>query len=144
MPVTVMVRVVHGGLRCVNSAEASTLEELVGQEVEARIFKAVNPQFRRKYFALLKTAFDMADFLIDGEPGNFEQFRHAVTTGAGWCDFIQYSDFRGDKIIAVPRSIQWAKMDDAEFQGLFRDSLTYICQTWVLDEQQLDRIVQFM
>ena len=140
MPVNVMVQVVPGGLRCANSAEASLLDHLVGQEVEARIYKAVNPQFRRKYFALLKTAFDMADFQVNGEPGNFEQFRHTVTTGAGWCDFIQH----GDKVIAVPRSIKWAKMDDAEFENLFRDSLTFICQTWVLDEQQLDQIVQFM
>ena len=140
MPVTVLVKVVPGGLRCVNSAEASLLEHLTGQEVEARIYKAVNPAFRRKYFALLKTAYDMADFQVDGEPGNFEQFRHTVTTGAGWCYFIQYKD----KIVAVPKSIQWAKMEDAEFEGLFRDSLTFICKTWVLDEQQLDRIVQFM
>jgi len=140
MPVNVMVRVVPGGLRCVNSAEASTLEELTGQEVEARLYKAVNPQFRRKYFALLKTAYDMADFQIDGQPGNFEQFRHTVTTGAGWCTFHPYED----RIIAVPKSIKWAKMDDAEFQILFRDSLTYICQTWVLDQEQLEQIVQFM
>ena len=141
MPVNVLVRVVPGGLMCVNSAESSLLEHLTGGEVEARLYKPVNPRFRRKYFAMLKTAFDMADFrMSDGTPGNIEQFRHYVTAGAGWCDFHKY----GDKLVAVPRSIKWAKMDDAEFELLYRDSLTFICQEYVLDQQQLERIVQFM
>ena len=135
MPVNVLVRVVPGGLRCANSAEASLLDHLVGQEVEARIYKAVNPAFRRKYFALLKTAFDMADF-----EGNIEQFRHYVTVGSGYCDFHQY----GDKIVAVPKSIAFASMDDAEFEKLFSDSLDFICSTYVIDQEQIERIVQFM
>ena len=140
MHINVLVKVVPGGLRCVNSAEASLLENMTGQEVEARLYKPVNPKFRRKYFALLKTAYDMADFRIDGEPGNKEQFRHHVTVGAGYCDFFKY----GDKLVAVPRSIAWAKMEDAEFENLYRDSLTFICKTYVLDENQLNQIVQFM
>jgi len=135
MAINVQVRVVPGGLMCLNAAEASLLENMTGQEVEARIYKTVNPKFRRKYFALLKTAFDMADF-----DGNFEQFRHHVIAGAGYCDFHKY----GDSMVAVPRSISWARMEDAEFENLYRDSLTYICQTFVLDRDQLDRIVQFM
>lgn len=141
MPINVLVKVVPGGLRCVNSVEASLLENLTGQEVEARIYKPVNPKFRRKYFAMLKTAFDMADFqMADGTPGNIEQFRHHVTAGSGYCDFHQYKD----KIVAVPKSIQWAKMDDAEFENLYRDSLTFVCSAYVLDRQQLERMVQFM
>jgi hypothetical protein len=134
------MRVVPGGLMCLNGAEASLLENMTGQEVEARIYKPVNPKFRRKYFALLKTAFDMADFRINDQPGNIEQFRHHVTVGAGYCDFFKY----GDKLVAVPRSIKWARMDDAEFGNLYQDSLSFICATYVLDENQLNQIVQFM
>jgi hypothetical protein len=141
VPINVLVRVVPGGLRCVNDAEASLLENMTGQEVEARIYKPVNPKFRRKFFAMLKTAYDMADFrLADGTPGNIEQFRGHVTAGAGYCDWHKH----GDKIIAVPRSIQWAKMEDAEFENLYRDALTFICATYVVDRDQLDRMVQFM
>ena len=133
--IKVLVRVVPGGLMCVNQAEASLLENMTGQEVEARIYKPVNPKFRRKFFALLKTAYDMARF-----EGNFEQFRHYVIVGSGHCDFHKY----GDKLIAVPKSIAWAKMEDAEFGNLYQDALTFICQTFVLDEAQLNQIVQFM
>ena len=140
MPITVLVRVAPGGLVCVNAAEASLLEGMVGQEVEARLYKAVNPKFRRKFFALLKVAFDMADFQVNGEPGNMEQFRGYVTVGAGYCEYYKH----GDGFIAVPKSIAWAKMDDLVFANLYRDAMQFICGKWVLDEDQINQIVGFM
>ena len=140
MAINVLVRVVPGGLMCVNAAEASLLEGMTGQEVEARLYKSVNPKFRRKFFALLKVAFDMADFQVNDQPGNMEQFRRYVTVGSGYCDYYKH----GDGFIAVPKSIAWAKMEDAEFANLYNDALQFICGKWVLDEDQINQIVGFM
>ena len=47
-------------------------------------------------------------------------------------------------VVAVPKSISFASMDDDEFERLYSDVLTFICQTWVLDESQINQIVEFM
>jgi len=95
-----------------------------------------NIRFHRKFFALLSVARDMADTEY-----NAEQFRAYVTAGAGYCEFI--TDKEGG-VVAVPKSISFASMDDDEFERLYSDVLTFICQTWVLDESQINQIVEFM
>ncbi len=142
MAIEVICKVLPGGLRVVNSAEATKLEHLLGKEVSARIYIPRNLKFHRKFFAMLNTAFDMSDFRINDQPGNKEQYRTHVTVGAGWCDFHKY----GDKFVAVPRSIEFAKMDEAEFERLYHDCLSFICANYVVEEtpETLDQMMQFM
>ena len=135
MAVDVVVRVVPGGLMGVNAPEASKLENLKGKEVSARISIPRNLAFHRKFFALLDVARDLADTDF-----NEEQFRAVCITGAGWCDYIEHDG----KMIAIPRSISFAKMDDAEFENLYKDVLDFICSNWVIDYNQIDQIVGFM
>jgi len=136
MPTDVICRVAPGGLMAVNAGEAEKLAELVGREVMAKISQPRNIAFHRKFFALLAAARMMADTEY-----NAEQFRAYVTAGAGYCDFI--TDDEGGTV-AIPKSISFGSMDETEFERLYQDTLTFICKTWVLDEQQLDEIVRFM
>ena len=137
MAIEVVCKVMPGGLRVVNSAEATKLEHLIGKEVSARIHIPRNLKFTRKFFAMLKSALDMSDVQM-----NDEQWRAWVIAGAGWCDFLKY----GDKLVAVPKSISFASMDDAEFERLYQDCLTFICAKYVKDEtpETLDQMMQFM
>jgi hypothetical protein len=135
MSTTVYMRIVPGGAMCVNHAEASKLDDLVGQEVKAVITKPRNIRFHKLYFALLKTAHDMARTEM-----NFEQFRAYCQAGSGHCDWVEHRD----GLVAVPRSISWGKMDETEFKRLYNDVLGFICETWVLDQEQLNRIVEFI
>ena len=135
MATDIFCRVVPGGLMALNQAEASKLEDLVGQEVRAMITRPRNLKFHKKYFAMLKTGHDMAntDF-------NMEQFRVYCQAGSGHCEFIEGQD----GIIAVPKSISFFSMDDLEFERLYNDVLGFICSQWGLDEDRINAIVAFM
>lgn len=136
MAVKIVCKVVPGGLMCANNTEADKLEDLKGQEVMATITRPRNLPFHRKFFALLGVARDMAR-----TEANPEQFRHMVLAGAGWCDFVQT---KSGKLVAVPKSISFAAMDDVEFQKLYSDCMDFICKEWVMDSDQIDQIVGFM
>jgi len=136
MTTDVIVQVVPGGLRAVNGIESEKLDSLRGREVMAKLAQPRNIRFHRKFFALLGVARDMAntDF-------NEEQFRAFCIAGAGHCDFIPGHD---GKLVAIPKSISFANMDETEFNRVYQNVLTFIVQYWKLNEQQLTRIVDFM
>lgn len=136
MAIEVIVKVFPGGMRVVNIAEASKLDHLMGQEVTARIYKPRNIKFHRLFFALLKTTLDMADVEM-----NLEQWRHIILTGSGHCDYFKYND----KTIAVPRSISFAAMDEAEFSVLYDNCLNFICANYIHDTpEDINIILRFM
>lgn len=135
MATDVLVQVFPGGLRAVNAIEAEKLDPLLGREIMASLKQPRNIRFHRKYFALLGTARAMVD-----EDWTLEQFRALCIAGAGYCDFVQGSD----GVVAVPRSMSFAAMDETEFDRLYQDTLTFICKRWVLDQTQLAQMVEFM
>lgn len=135
MATDVLVKIMPGGLRCVNEAESSKLHGLYGREVSARISQPRNLKFHKKYFQLLHVARDMAD-----QDYTTEQFRALCIAGAGYCDFIQGRD----GMIAVPRSMSFGAMDEITFNRLYQDTLTFICQRWDLEQHQLNQLVDFM
>lgn len=136
MPTEIIVRAVPGGLRAVNETEAEKLLQFRGKELMVKISQPRNLQFLKKYFALLGVAREWADTEY-----NAEQFRAYVTVGAGYAEFI--TDSEGG-VVAVPKSISFAAMDESEFERLYQDTLSFVCKTWVLDQQQLDEIVNFL
>ena len=136
MTTEIIMKGVPGGMIAANGIEADKLEQFRNQEVMVKISRPRNLAFHRKFMAMLGTALDMAD-----TEHNFEQFRAMVTAGAGYCDFT--TNNRGD-LVAVPKSIKFASMDDTEFERLYKDALTYICREFVIDQEQINRIVDFM
>ena len=135
MSTDIIMRCVPGGLQAANAIEAEKLEPLHYKEVMASIKQPRNIRFHRKYFALLGVARDMADTDL-----NAEQFRAYVTVGGGHCDYIESVG----QVVAIPRSISFAAMDETEFERLYQDTLTFICGTWALESKQVDEIVRFM
>jgi hypothetical protein len=74
------------------------------------------------------------------EDYNAEQFRAVVQAGAGHCEFVQVRD----GVVAVPKSISFASMDQTQFERLYQDVLNYCCERWALDNEQIDQMVGFM
>ena len=136
MPTDIICRAVPGGLMAVNGVEAEKLEQFRGKDVMVKISQPRNIQFHRKYFALLGTARDLADTEY-----NAEQFRAYVTVGAGYCEFITDSD---GGVVAIPKSVSFAAMSEDEFERLYQDTLNFICQTWVLNENDINAILNFI
>jgi hypothetical protein len=135
MATDIYVRIVPGGAMAVNQIEADKFLQFRGKEMKATFTVPRNYEFHKKFMALVGVGYDMADTDL-----NFEQFRKYCTAGAGYCDFIEHDG----ELVAVPRSISFAAMDETEFSRLYQDLLKFICQKWVLDEKQLNQIVGFM
>jgi hypothetical protein len=131
----VIVRIVPGGCMAANQFEADKLDQFRGKEMVCTFTIPRNLKFHKKYMALINTALDMADTEYTAE-----QFRKICTIGAGYVDWFHFEG----QAIPIPKSISFASMDDSEFERLYQDTITFICQKWVLDQKQLNQIVNFM
>ena len=108
----------------------------LGDDVLCKITRPRNLQFHRKFFAMINETFDMQD-----QFETKEQWRAVVTAGAGYCDFIKGRD---DVLVAIPKSIAFHSMGEAEFERLYQDALTFICAKYVHDEpDRLATILEF-
>ena len=65
-------------------------------------------KFHALHFVILTRIFDAQEQWAD-----LEQFRMWTTVGAGHCVFVPGP---GGKMVAIPKSISWGQMDDADFQ----------------------------
>lgn len=92
-----------------------------GKLVQAEITQPRNIQFHRLFFAMLNLAWKNQTHYQ-----TVDAFRAAITVHLGHCDFVAGKD---DKLIAVPRSISFAKMDELEFRNFFDHAADTICQT---------------
>ena len=70
-----------------------------------------NPQFHKKFFALLNMVFDNQEIFED-----VEQMRRDLTIEAGF--YNEYRSFRGE-IKKEAKSISFAKMDQIEFDRFY-------------------------
>lgn len=69
-----------------------------------------SPKFHRLFFAMLGHLLDSQEQFDD-----VDQLRAWLTVGAGYCDFVPGPKGR---MVALPKSIAWHAMDDAEFREL--------------------------
>jgi hypothetical protein len=85
------------------------IEELeIGEVMNLSVWFPRNPKLHGLHFALLSAVFDSQE-----QFENLEQFRMWVQVGAGHAKFVPGPHGR---MVALPESIAWHKMDDAEFQ----------------------------
>jgi hypothetical protein len=77
-----------------------------------------NPKLHGLHFAMLTGLFDAQEQFADPE-----QFRKWVEVGAGHCDFVPGPTGR---MVALPKSIAWDKLDDADFQKHHEDAKAFL------------------
>jgi hypothetical protein len=89
-------------------AKVEALE--VGETLQFEWREPRSPRFHRMFFAMLHELFERQEQFADQD-----QLRAWLTVGAGYCDFVPGPTGR---MVALPRSIAWVKMDDGEFRAL--------------------------
>jgi hypothetical protein len=82
----------------------------IGETLSFSWHKPRSPKFHRLYFAMLGALFDMQEQFVD-----IDQLRAWLTVGAGYADFAPGPKGR---MVALPKSIAWHRMDDNEFREL--------------------------
>jgi hypothetical protein len=77
-----------------------------------------NPKLHRLHFKVVGTLFDAQEQFADPDA-----LRGWLYVGAGYCDF-----FPGPKgrMVAIPRSVKWSKIDDADFSDLHRKVVDFM------------------
>lgn len=120
----------------------------MGQPVTASVRLPRNGKFHRKFFAMLDVAYSNHDWPeIETKFGRVrtspEMFRRYAIVKAGHyeADMTPHGEIR-----VVPKSISWAKMDDAEFSQLYSDVLDVILAEFLTNwsDGDMERAVQMM
>lgn len=90
-----------------------TVDELaIGETLSFSWAAPRSPGYHRRFFARLGYLFDMQEQFED-----IDALRSWLTVGAGEADFVPGPKGR---MVAMPRSIKWAKLDQVEFELLSR------------------------
>lgn len=74
--------------------------------------------YHRRHFAMLAALFDAQEQFADDE-----QFRKWLEVGAGFCDFVPGPKGR---MVALPKSIAYARLDQVEFEGVHAKVMSFI------------------
>lgn len=119
-----------------------------GEIIQVEMVFSRNPQFHRKFFALLNLGFDAWEPSLqhNGQPvaKNFDQFREDVIILAGFYD----QTWNLDGVMTVrAKSMSFASMDDAQFERLY-SAVADVLLARVLglykDRAELDAVVEKM
>lgn len=120
--------------------------------VTCKTMRQHNVKFRRKWFALLRLAFDAWDIPTEasyeiakyshyGVPQkNFERFRKDITIAVGFYDMVV--NVKGE-VRAEAQSIAFGKMEEEEFEELYSKTIDYLLQKILTNytRADIDRVV---
>lgn len=115
----------------------------IGETYKVVIKLARNHKFHRKYFALIRCAWE---FLSEAKQDFFktqESFRKTVEVTAGHFEMF-YLGSEG-KWVQIPKSISFESMDNAEFEDLYSRVLDVIIQSFISDRKHFEEtLINFM
>jgi len=109
----------------------------MNEEFEIEYVKKRNLKFHKKFFALLKLAFEnQSDYRL------LEDLRRDVIITAGWYDET-VSVITGE-VLKVAKSISFANMDEVEFIQLYEKTKDVISRWLGIDNETIDNeIMQY-
>jgi hypothetical protein len=108
-----------GALKPADGAAEEYLDSLgTGEIIRADCRKDRNPGHHRKFFGILQLVLKNQEKYL-----SLEALRFAVMVSSGYVDQIA---LEGDKVAFRPVSIAWSKMDQTEFDALYKASLAAI------------------
>lgn len=125
--------------------QAEALEAIPDGDVKVEISRPRNVKFHRKFFSLLKVAFDQWEKPVVYHKGievapSFDEFRKNITILCGW--YVMDVDIKGT-MRARAKSISFGKMDEIEFNKLYNKAvdviIMHVLPKW--SKEQLDLFV---
>ena len=138
-----MIKTPRGALVPADAESAEALAKVkVGQGVKVTYTRTRNIKFHRKFFALLKLAYDAWNpppLMYRGQPvkTTFDQFRRQLTILAGYFEMVQ-SIQNPDRFQLVAKSIAFANMSEDEFEQLYSSVLDVLLDRVFIDQTRGD------
>ena len=106
-----------------------------GQYYSFQYKRIRNYQFHKKYFAMLKLAFDNQE-----EFSSEEWLRRYTMLGIGRVETVITRD---GKTVYMPESISFDKMDENEFEEVYQKTLSFLMERYGFDESFVDKLLEF-
>lgn len=120
MATEVYLRRKMGALYPVSRGDEEALMALPeGVTVKASITQPRNVQHHRKFMALLNVVFPHQETYA-----TFDSFHAAIKVALGYGDTVVLPD---ERVIIVPKSISFAKMDQKAFEQFYQRAVDLIC-----------------
>ena len=110
----------YNGTYLIPSSNLDEYEAMPRGEYMVTVTKARNPGHHRKMFKLLQLAYENQDIY-----DNFEDFFVEVKLKAG--HYAEHITTKG-KLVYVPKSIEFASMDQTEFAQFYNKVLTIVME----------------
>lgn len=101
-----------------------------GECIECDTHKARNPAHHRRFFALLQAAYGAQD-----KHKNLTSLLVELKIRAGWYDEHITHD---GKLVYVPKSISWARMDQEEFERFYGEAIVALADMFGTEEIVLE------
>ncbi|MBD1583476.1 DUF1367 family protein [Pseudoalteromonas sp. S16_S37] len=143
------------GLMPLTTMDGDYIQKLkLGEVVNGEFKRVRNPDFHRKYMALLNLGFEHFEVKPIQNKGfcitplkNFNEFRKWIAIQAGFYEVVGYPD-GGVRMRA--KSISFAKMDEAEFSELYSKTIDVLLQSVLSQykdysevEQTVEQLIRF-
>lgn len=116
----------------------------VGETLSAEIRKPRNVQFHRKFFALVGLVFENLPEDLEQKYRSTEELLTEIKFQVG--HFDEHRTI-GGKTMCIPRSINFASMDELEFSKFYKSVVDVVCSRilkGVTSQQLEEELVQFM
>lgn len=116
----------------------------IGETYKAKITVPRNLDFHRKYFALIKCAWEYQNEAVVSHFKTIEHFRKSVEMAAGYSDTVFNISLKS--WVEIPKSIAFDKMGNDEFSEMYeriKDVLFKIFLKNITEEEFLKNLINF-
>lgn len=108
-----------------------------GEEIEIDITNKRNIKFHRKFFALIKLAFDNQENYT-----NIEELRKDLIINAGY--YNERTNYITGEVIIEAQSISFSSMEEQEFEKVYNSVLDSVCSFLHGRKEEIEReLMQF-
>lgn len=101
----------------------------IGKTFEVVIKEIRNPEFNRKFHAMIRVAWEYLPEAYQDKFGNIDNFRYMTEIKAGFCDVVY--DPTSGRVIYRPKSTAFDKMTEADFEKVYNGVLNVILRDYL-------------
>ena len=112
----------------------------IGKTFEVVIKEIRNPEFNRKFHAMIRIAWEYLPEAYQKKFGNIDNFRYMTEIKAGFCDIV-YDPTNG-AVVYRPKSTAFDKMNETDFEKVYNGVLNIILRDYLPNINNDDFIEQ--
>ena len=101
----------------------------IGKVFEATFREVRNPEFNRKFHAMIRVAWEYLPETFQDKFGNIDNFRYMTEIKAGFCEMVY--DPTSGAVLYRQKSTAFHKMSETEFEKVYNGVLNVIMRDYL-------------